>query len=82
MSHTGGGYSFYRDAKLRRITRFRYNNVPEDSGGRGYYIQDGRVGQGEVWSPAFLPLKKPLDRYRCRHGMGYTIFESEKKGLA
>jgi cellobiose phosphorylase len=82
ISNTGGGYSFYRDAKLRRITRFRYNDVPWDSGGRCYYIQDGCVGRGEVWSPAFLPLKKPLDRYRCRHGMGYTIFESEKNGLA
>ncbi|MDR2447719.1 MAG: glycosyl transferase [Treponema sp.] len=82
ISNTGGGYSFYRDAKLRRITRFRYNDVPWDSGGRCYYIQDGCIGRGEVWSPAFLPLKKPLDRYRCRHGMGYTIFESEKKGLA
>ncbi|MDR2193199.1 MAG: glycosyl transferase [Treponema sp.] len=82
ISNTGGGYSFYRDAKLRRITRFRYNNVPQDTGGRCYYIQDGCIGQGNVWSPAFLPLKKPLDRYRCRHGMGYTIFESEKKGLA
>ncbi|MDR0374516.1 MAG: glycosyl transferase [Treponema sp.] len=82
ISNTGGGYSFYRDAKLRRITRFRYNDVPWDTGGRCYYIQDGCLGRGEVWSPAFLPLKKPLDRYRCRHGMGYTIFESEKKGLA
>ncbi|MDR2792069.1 MAG: glycosyl transferase [Treponema sp.] len=82
ISNTGGGYSFYRDAKLRRITRFRYNDVPQDTGGRCYYIQDGCIARGEVWSPAFLPLKKPLDRYRCRHGMGYTIFESEKKGLA
>jgi cellobiose phosphorylase len=82
ISNTGGGYSFYRDAKLRRITRFRYNDVPGDSGGRCYYIQDGGIERGEVWSPAFLPLKRPLDRYRCRHGMGYTIFESERKGLA
>ncbi|MDR2151101.1 MAG: glycosyl transferase [Spirochaetaceae bacterium] len=78
ISHTGGGYSFYRDAKLRRITRYRYNNVPGDTGGRCYYLEDN----GTLWSPAFLPLKTPLDRYRCRHGMGYTIFEAEKNGLS
>jgi cellobiose phosphorylase len=78
VSNTGGGYSFYRDAKLRRITRYRYNNVPGDTGGRCYYIEDN----GTHWSPAFLPLKTPLDRYRCRHGMGYTIFEAEKNGLS
>lgn len=78
ISNTGGGYSFYRDAKLRRITRYRYNNVPGDTGGRCYYLEDG----GVHWSPAFLPLKTPLDRYRCRHGLGYTIFEAEKNGLS
>lgn len=78
ISHTGGGYSFYRDAKLRRITRYRYNNVPTDTGGRCYYIQDGN----EHWSPGFLPLKTALDQYRCCHGLGYTVIEAEKNGLA
>ncbi|MDR0411123.1 MAG: glycosyl transferase [Treponema sp.] len=82
ISNTGGGYSFYRDAKLRRITRFRYNDVPTDTGGRCFYIQDGCLGRGVLWSPAFLPLKTPLDYYRCRHGLGYTIFEAGKNGLA
>ena len=40
VSNTGGGYSFYRDARLRRLTRYRYNNVPTDSGGRYLYIRD------------------------------------------
>lgn len=78
ISNTGGGYSFYRDAKLRRITRYRYNGVPADAGGRCYYIIDG----GATWSPAFLPAKTPLDEYRCRHGLGYTVFETEKNGLS
>lgn len=78
ISNTGGGYSFYRDAKLRRITRHRYNGVPADDGGRMYYITDG----GATWSPTFGPTKTPLDKYRCRHGMGYSIFESEKNGLS
>ena len=77
MSNTCGGYMFYRDAKLRRITRFRYNNVPRDYGGRYYYINDG----GTIWNPGFLPLKTKLDSYKCRHGLGYSIFESEKNNL-
>jgi len=77
ISNTGGGYNFYRDAKLRRITRYRYNNVPRDTGGRMIYITD----DSETWSPTFLPAKTPLDSYKCRHGMGYTIFESEMNGL-
>ncbi len=77
ISNTAGGYDFYRDAKLRRITRFRYNNVPEDNTGRLFYIIDGDT----KWSPAFLPLKTQLDSYECRHGMGYTTFRSTKNGL-
>ena len=78
ISNTCGGYSFYKDAKLRRVTRFRYNNVPHDDGGRCFYIADGDT----VWSPAFLPAKTPLDRYACRHGMGYSVFEGEKNGVS
>ena len=77
MSNTCGGYMFYKDAKLRRITRFRYNNVPRDYGGRYYYINDN----GTIWNPGFLPLKTKLDSYKCRHGLGYSIFESEKNNL-
>jgi len=40
VSNTGGGYSFYKDAKLLRLTRYRYNNVPLDSNGHYYYIND------------------------------------------
>ena len=77
MSNTCGGYMFYKDAKLRRITRFRYNNVPRDYGGRYYYINDN----GVIWNPGFLPTKTPLDDYKCRHGLGYSVFESEKNNL-
>lgn len=78
VSHTGGGYSFYKDAKLRRITRYRYNNVPRDMGGRNYYIKEN----GSFWSPGFLPAKTPLDSYSCRHGLGYTILKGEKNSLS
>ena len=77
ISNTAGGYSFYKDAKFRRITRYRYNNVPMDNGGRYFYIND----QGTVWSPGWKPCKTELDRYECRHGMSYTVITGEKNGI-
>jgi len=77
ISNTAGGYSFFTDAKFRRITRYRYNNVPMDNGGRYFYINDG----GTVWSPGWKPCKTPLDRYECRHGMSYTRITGEKNGI-
>ena len=78
ISNTAGGYSFYKDARLRRITRYRYNNVPLDlGGGKYYYINDG----GDVWSPGWAPIKRDLDNYECRHGMGYTKISGELKGV-
>jgi len=77
ISNTAGGYSFYKDAKFRRITRYRYNNVPMDSGGKYFYINDG----GTVWSPGWKPCKTPLDSYECRHGMNYTKIKGSKNGL-
>ena len=74
ISNTAGGYSFYRDARLRRITRYRYNNVPFDYGGRYIYLRDR--SNGEFWSPTWQPVRKPLEEYSCRHGMGYTIIHS------
>ena len=62
VSHTGGGYCFYRDARLRRLTRYRYNNVPTDVGGRYYYVHDG----GDFWTPGWAPVKRDLDSYECR----------------
>ena len=77
ISNTAGGYSFYKDAKFRRITRYRYNNVPMDNGGRYFYINDN----GTVWSPGWKPCKTPLDFYECRHGMSYTRITGAKDGL-
>ncbi|MDR3051036.1 MAG: glycosyl transferase, partial [Oscillospiraceae bacterium] len=77
ISNTGGGYCFYRDARLRRVLRYRYNNVPIDSNGRYFYICDGDA----VWNPGYRPTHTPLDAYTCRHGMGYTRISGEKNGL-
>lgn len=77
ISNTAGGYSFFTDAKFRRITRYRYNSVPMDNGGRYFYINDN----GTVWSPGWKPCKTPLDHYECRHGMSYTRITGEKNGI-
>jgi cellobiose phosphorylase len=74
VSNTGGGYSFYRDARLRRLTRYRYNNVPWDTGGRYIYLRDHETG--EFWSPSWQPVRRPVEQYTCRHGLGYTIIAS------
>ena len=77
ISNTAGGYSFYKDAKFRRLTRYRYNGVPMDNGGRYFYINDG----GTVWNPGWKPCKTPLDNYECRHGMNYTRITGSKNGV-
>lgn len=77
ISNTAGGYCFHTDARLRRLTRYRYNNVPLDNNGRYFYINDG----GTVWNPGGKPCRTPLDAYECRHGFGYTKFNAAKNGL-
>jgi len=79
ISNTAGGYSFYKDARLRRITRYRYNNVPYDFGGRYLYLRDDATG--EFWSPSWQPTRSPIEDYTCRHGMGYSIIGSTYKGV-
>ncbi len=94
ISNTAGGYSFYKDAKFRRITRYRYNGVPMDNGGRYFYIREyvansdeaAHAGElhddmGPVWSPGWKPTKTPLDFYECRHGMGYTRITGRKNDV-
>ncbi|MBR1528028.1 MAG: glycosyl transferase, partial [Oscillospiraceae bacterium] len=78
ISNTAGGYHFYKDARLRRITRYRYNNVPVDMGGRYFYINDN----GTIWSPGWSPAKTELDSYECRHGMGYTVITGKKNNIS
>ena len=77
ISNTAGGYNFYKDAKFRRITRYRYNGVPMDNGGRYFYINDN----GTIWNPGWKPCKTPLDSYECRHGMNYTRITGSKNGV-
>ena len=76
-SNTLGGYTFYKDAKFRRLTRYRYNNVPIDNGGKYFYIKDGDT----IWSPGWKPVKTPLDKYECRHGLSYSKFIAKKNNV-
>jgi cellobiose phosphorylase len=80
VSNTAGGYSWHLDARLRRLTRYRYNNVPGDSGGRYLYLRDD--ASGEYWSPSWQPTRTPLDSYECRHGLSYTAITSARAGIA
>ena len=77
VSHQAGGYCFFRDAKLRRLTRYRYNNVPTDSGGRYFYITEGK----DYWSPSYMPVKRELESFECRHGLGYSKITGKRNGL-
>ncbi|MBK9926483.1 MAG: glycosyl transferase [Anaerolineales bacterium] len=79
ISNTAGGYSFYKDARLRRLTRYRYNNSPLDVGGRYLYLRDNK--SGKYWSPSWMPTKTKLDEYECRHGQGYTVITSKLNGI-
>jgi cellobiose phosphorylase len=79
ISNTAGGYAFFRDARFRRLTRYRYNNVPLDSGGRYLYVRDAATGL--FWSPSWQPACRELEEYRCRHGLGYSVIGSRHDGI-
>ncbi|HEX3048733.1 MAG TPA: glycosyl transferase, partial [Bacillota bacterium] len=78
VSQTGGGFSFHQDPRDRRITKYRYNNVPVDRPGRYFYLRD--EASGDYWSPTWQPVMKPMEHYECRHGLGYTLITSEYAG--
>jgi len=82
ISNMAGGYSFYKDARLRRLTRYRYNNAPNDVGGRYIYLRDNDFVDPMYWSPTWQPTRTALDEYECRHGMGYTSIRSTLGGIA
>jgi cellobiose phosphorylase len=79
LTNTAAGYSYYRDARLRRLLRYRYNNAPLDVGGRFLYLRDAETGR--FWSPTWQPTRQPLEGYQCRHGLGYTVISSQYDGI-
>ena len=78
LSNTAGGYAFYKDAKLRRLTRYRYNDLPLDSDGFHFYIKEG----SDIWNPGWQPVQKELDFYECRHGLGFSVISGRRNGLS
>jgi cellobiose phosphorylase len=76
-TQTAGGYSFWKDARLRRLTRYRYNNNPMDNDGRFLYVKQGKT----FWNPGWKPVRTPLDAYECRHGLGYTRIKGRRDGI-
>jgi cellobiose phosphorylase len=85
ISNTGGGYAFYKDARLRRLTRYRFNNAPLDVSGHYLYLRDDQPSADfqapHFWSPTWQPVRRKLDAYQCRHGLGYTIIQSRLNGI-
>jgi cellobiose phosphorylase len=79
VSNTGGGFSFDRDPRNRRVTRYRYNSVPVDQPGRYVYLRDQETG--DYWSPTASPVKRDLDAYECRHGTAFTRIASLYRGI-
>ena len=77
ISQAAGGLAFYKEPSEGRLTRYRFNGLPADSPGFYVYVQEGH----DVWNPSFAPTRTPLDRYECRHGLGYTRFDSERRGI-
>src|SRR5512140_2071670 len=82
ITQNAGGYSFYKSGGAGRILRMRFNGMPVDEPGRYLYLRD--EADGDFWSASWQPVGKPLDRYKAtvRHGLGYSIFESEYAGIA
>ena len=77
ISNTGGGYAFFQDARLRRLTRYRYNSVPLDQSGTYFYIRDGE----DIWNPGWQPVQADLEAYSCRHGLGYTMLSGQRGSI-
>ena len=81
VNHTAGGYMFYQSPEYHRVTRFRGNAVPMDRPGHYVYLRDAK--DEDYWSISWQPVGKPLDqaKYTCRHGMSYTTYECDYKGI-
>lgn len=81
VNHTAGGYAFYKSPEYHRMTRFRANAVPLDRPGHYVYLRD--ADDGDYWSVSWQPVGKSFDeaKYECRHGMSYTKYSCEYKGI-
>jgi len=78
LSQGGGGFSWYLDPGVHRLTRWHPAAYLTDRPGRFLYIKD--IFDNKYWSAGFQPVKK-YDSYECRHGLGYTKIDSSYAGI-
>lgn len=78
VSDSGSAYSWNENAHEFRLTP--WNNDPvTDPSGEAYYLRDEE--SGEFWSPTPMPARGQLP-YLCRHGFGYSVFETTQHGIS
>lgn len=77
VSHTGGGFSYYKDPKTNRV--LRYEHVHCDRPGRYLFVRDN--DKKSYWSANWQPMRKDLDSYTCRHGLGYSVISTKNDGI-
>jgi cellobiose phosphorylase len=75
ITHTGGGYSFWKQPPAYGINLWApaLDNGP----GRFVYIKEG----DEIWTPNWLPTRTDLTSWLCRVGLGYQRLEAQHNGL-
>ncbi|MEO8053648.1 MAG: glycosyl transferase family 36 [Acidobacteriota bacterium] len=78
VSQTGSGFSFLENSQLAVVTRWQQDLV-EDLSGKFLYVRD--ADGGDVWSLSPAPVWAPFDSFACRHGLGYTTFETSRSGI-
>ena len=78
ISQAGGGVAFYKSPQIWRINHYRFFHLPTDRSGFYTYIKD----ESDIWCPTSEPCKNKPDRWQAAHGMGYTRFEAQKKGVS
>lgn len=74
VSQTGGGFSWYGNSQLSRLTGW-YQDLIRDPYGRYVYVRD--YESKKVWSTTWKPTNFKYKSYEARYGLGYTKFTSK-----
>lgn len=76
VSQVNGGFSWITHSNLNRLTRWNQDLI-QDNWGKFIYLKDEETGV--YWSPTIKPVLSEVEEYSCRHGIGYTVFESKSQ---
>lgn len=79
LSANAGGYAYIDCPKDGRITRWRYNALPDDRPGRYLYLKS--ADDRDIWTLSWQPTARDIRDYRVRHGAGYTVFECSRHDI-